>query len=221
MRRKTIALIPARLGSKGLKQKNILDIGTLPMFVYSILAARGVPEIDDVYVSSEAETVLQLAIQYGARPLRRPEEFATDRASTEQVVQHFLDEVSCSTVVLIQPTSPMLLPCDLKEGLELYKTRTYQSIFSAYKTYDMLVWDEEGMYPLNYDPKLRGRRQDRRRSLLVENGAFYIFSLSGFKKTRCRLHGRIGYYEMPFWRSFQVDDKIDMDNIRTLMTSVG
>jgi len=221
MKNKIAALIPARLGSRGVKHKNIRSIDTLPMIAHTILAAKGCKEIGAVYVSSESEVILRTAEIYGATPLNRPAKLASNEATTESVIHHFLSKARCSTVVLIQPTSPMLQTVDLEAGLELYRERKYDSIFSGVKTNDTLIWDEDSMYPMNYDPKSRSRRQDRKRSIVIENGAFYIFSKGKFLKTDCRLHGKVGYSEMPYWRSFQVDNKVDLENIRILMTTTG
>ena len=221
MKKATLALIPARGGSKGIKNKNIVEIDTLPMVAYAILAAKAVSGIHEVYVSSDNKRILQKAETYGAVPLRRPSELAQDRSSTESVVAHFLNNVSCADVVLIQPTSPMLKAEDLEAGLAKYREGEYDSLFSAVKTNDTLIWDEDSVYPLNYDPRNRGRRQTRSRYILIENGAFFIFSRKCFTKNLCRLAGKIGYSEMPYWRSFQVDDMQDLNHIRTLMTVKG
>lgn len=223
MKCKIAALIPARGGSKGIKNKNLVDIDTLPLVVHSILAASGAERVDAVYVSSDSDRILSVAETYGARAIKRPAEYAKDESTTESVISHFLTEVQCKDIVLIQPTSPMLLPSDLDRGFRVYfddrKKKHVDCVFSAVIANDTLIWDEEGMFPLNYDPKSRGRRQTRKRKILIENGAFYIFSKKIYIRTGCRIHGSVGYAEMPFWRSFQVDNYSDLKFIRTLMTT--
>ncbi len=216
-----VALIPARGGSKGIKRKNLEMIDSIPMVAHAILAALGVPEIESVWVSSDDKEILEVAEKYGALALLRPGKFAKDDSTSEAVITHFLTVVKCGTVVMIQPTSPMLTSGDLQRGIQKFRKEKLGSLFSACKTNDMLMWDEDAMYPINYDPRNRGRRQNRQRFMLIENGAFFIFSKGGFVRTACRLHGKIGYSEMPYWRSFQVDDKVDLVNIRTLMTMKG
>ncbi len=216
-----VAIISARGGSKGLKNKNLLSIDSLPMIVYTITAALMCKNIDEVYVSSESSRILSVAELYGARTILRPDELATDESSTEEVITHAISKTNSRHYVLIQPTSPMLQSDDLSGGIIKYFDKEYDTLFSAVLTSDMLVWDEDSMYPLNYDPKNRGMRQTRKRKLLIENGAFYIFSRSGFKNHNCRLHGKIGYYKMPYWRSFQVDCVNDLKGVKALMTTKG
>jgi len=213
-----VAIIPARGGSKGIKKKNLQPIGTLPMFVYSVVAARSVSAIQQVIVSSDDATILEQAELYGAIPHKRSLHAATDGASTESVVYNVLKTVKADNVVLIQPTSPMLLAEHLIKGIEKFERGGYDSLFSASVMEDMLVWDKISMYPINYDPQRRMTRQTRRRALLWENGAFFITKRNVYIEQHSRLGGKIGYHEMPFWRSFQVDDKDDLQNIRTLMT---
>ena len=70
---KTIALIPARSGSKGFTDKNIKLLGDVHLIGYSILAARMTPEIDEVYVSTDSKNYAEIANYYGAKtPFLRP-----------------------------------------------------------------------------------------------------------------------------------------------------
>lgn len=212
-----IAIIPARGGSKGIKRKNLVDINGLPLVAYAILAAISARSIGDVYVSSEDNEILDVAELYGARPLKRPTALAEDHISTEAVIAHAFNKLKVKTMCVIQPTSPMLLGSDIDAGIESFVTNKLSCLFSAYAANDQLIWDEDGMYPLNYDPQRRGRRQTRRHRILVENGAFFLIRRSGFVKTGCRMNGKIGWSEMPYWRSFQIDTPEDLNRVKTLM----
>ena len=79
---KTIALIPARSGSKGLVDKNIKLLGDIHLMGYSILAARMTPEIDEVYVSTDSENYAKIANYYGAKtPFLRPKNLSNDTST--------------------------------------------------------------------------------------------------------------------------------------------
>ena len=76
---KTIALIPARSGSKGLTNKNIKLLGDIHLLGYSILAARMTSEIDEVFVSTDSIEYAKIANHYGAKtPFLRPESLSSD-----------------------------------------------------------------------------------------------------------------------------------------------
>ena len=222
MKRHTVALLPARGGSKSVHRKNIQPIGGMPMMAYGITAACACKYIDEVYVSSDDEEFLDIAKLYGAKPIHRPDKLATDSTTTEEVVNHFIDKVHSQNIVLIQPTSPMLLAEDLDGAMRKFIDEKLTCLFSAAVTNDMLLWEGEPLYPLNYDPHNRGRRQTRKREILIENGAFFIFARKPYLAAHCRICGKhVGYYEMPYWRSFQVDSKADLQAVRTLMTTKG
>jgi len=219
IKNRTIAIIPARGGSKGIKRKNLLEVDSVPLIGFSIIAATGCERINEVFVSSDDNRILKTAEKYGATALKRPRDLATDTATTESVIHNVLKDTGCCHVVLIQPTSPMLKTEDILNGFNVYDRTDVDSVFSGVRTNDMLVWDADSMYPLNYDPRNRGQRQTRRRQLFIENGAFYIFMKSKFLYNQCRLYGKIACSEMPYWRSFQVDESDDINNIKILMTT--
>jgi len=211
-----VALIPARGGSKGIPNKNIIDINGMPMLAYSITAAL-LSKVDEVWVSSDSDEILEVSRRYGAKLMKRPPEFAKDDSSTESVILHFLKQRKyVNTVILIQPTSPMILPEDIDNGLDKFINDGYDSLFSASKTNDVLLWNSK-IQPLNYNYKKRGTRQTRKNFTLHENGAFFIFNRRLFFKNKNRLGGKIGYSEMPYWRSFQIDSREDLANVKKLM----
>ena len=70
--------------------------------------------------------------------------------------------------------------------------------------------------PINYNPKKRPRSQDKE-SLFIENGAFYVFGVSNFKATNCRIHGNVDFYEMPEKRSTDIDIQEDLDYAKFLL----
>lgn len=217
---KIVALIPARGNSKGIKNKNIVDLNGMPMLAYSITAALS-SKVDEVWVSTDSKEIKIIAEMYGARVLDRPAEYAQDDSSTESVIEHFLKQKkNAHIIVLIQPTSPMILPLDIDAGIDKFIKDKYNTLFSASKTNDILLWNDK-LEPINYDPMNRGTRQTRKEFILHENGAFFIFTKKFFIRRKCRLGGKIGYSEMPYWRSFQIDNKEDLANVKKLMFGKG
>ena len=83
-------LIPARGGSKGIKNKNIYPIHDIPLIAYSIKSARDCPLIDNVYVSTDSPEIAQIALKYGAQvPFLRPAHLSSDSAIDREVFTHF------------------------------------------------------------------------------------------------------------------------------------
>ena len=84
----TVAIIPARGSSKGIPGKNLIDFCGKPLLAWSILQAAAAKSVDEVFVSSNDPEILAVAQQFGARPIVRPPELATDHSSSEEVLVH-------------------------------------------------------------------------------------------------------------------------------------
>lgn len=225
--KKIVSLIPARGGSKGIPLKNIADLNGRPLISYALWASI-MSQVNETWVSTDNALIKEAckleADWAGLKILDRPAHLAQDDSSTESVMLHFADNVVFDVIVLIQATSPMITAEQINKGLEKFATGKYDSLFSAVKTNDMLLWDEETHFctkkvflPLNYDPLNRGRRQTRKRIIFIETGGFFITTRKQLLESRCRMGGRIGIVEVPFWASFQVDTMEDLENIEKLM----
>lgn len=125
--RRTIALIPARGGSKGLPGKNIRPLRGKPLLQYSVEAALGCHRVDAVYVSSDDPRILEVARDAGALTAPpRSSELANDTASSLDVTCDFLTwyerafSERIDTLILLQPTSPLRTAAHLQAALHLY-----------------------------------------------------------------------------------------------------
>lgn len=212
---KIVSFIPARGGSKGIPRKNIIPLNNKPLISYAIESSLK-SSINETWVSTDNNEIKEVSLKCGAKVILRPSELATDNSPTEDAIFHFLNNVNCDIVVFIQATSPLISDQNINQGIDLIKTRQYDSVFSACKTNDMLLWNPK-LEPINYDFKNRGNRQNRPDFTLIETGGFYIFSKEGFLKYRNRLHGKIGFVEVPFWSSFEIDNPEDLFYIDKLL----
>jgi len=218
MNQRIVTLIPARGGSQGVRRKNVAMVAGMPLVAYNITASL-LSKSKETWVSTDSTYIKEVALRYGANVLDRPKSLGKADSTTESVIDHFLSEVECDTVILMQPTSPFTLPEDINRGIHIFVKGRFQSVFSCVETNDMLIWKFRGRKfgPINYDPRNRGNRQTRQDTIYWENGAFYIFTKKMFLRKQCRLGGKIGRVPMPFWRSFQVDEPEDLQGVRKLM----
>ncbi|NNE19977.1 MAG: acylneuraminate cytidylyltransferase family protein, partial [Myxococcales bacterium] len=131
MTNETVAVIPARGGSKGLPRKNIAELCGKPLIAWTIEAALKSATLTRAYVTTEDDEIAEIAARYGATVIVRPAELATDDARTEDVVLNTLDATarlgdSARYFALLQPTSPLrheghideLVTAALKSGLD-------------------------------------------------------------------------------------------------------
>jgi YrbI family 3-deoxy-D-manno-octulosonate 8-phosphate phosphatase len=212
----TVCIIPARGGSKGIPGKNIMDFCGKPLLVWSILQAQQAKMVSAVYVTSDDEAILRVAEDFGAIPIRRPDELSTDTATSEAALLHALDYIEkervkrIDVVVFLQATSPLRESEDIDGAVQKLINENADSLFSSARLEDFFIWQEteEGLKGLNFDYARRLRRQDVKPQY-VENGSIYLFKPDVLKTTNNRLSGRIATYEMDFWKTWEIDSLED------------
>ena len=116
---KAVAIIPARAGSKGLPGKNRRYLQDKHLLGWPIDAALNSRYIDTVYVSTEDRVLATFAESYGATVIHRPDELATDEASSASVILHALAWVKSKYFVFLEPTSPLTEASDIDAALEI------------------------------------------------------------------------------------------------------
>ena len=120
-----IAIIPARSGSKGLKDKNIKELNGKPLIAYSIEAALASKMFDKVFVSTDSQKYADIAIQYGAdASFLRSEENSSDTAGSWDVIREVISKLKdmgeeYDEVMLLQATSPLRTVEDIVKSIEL------------------------------------------------------------------------------------------------------
>ena len=113
-------IIPARGGSKRIPNKNIIMLNHRPLISYSIKESLKVA--DEVYVSTDSDSIADISLQYGAKVIQRPDRLATDFSNTNSVIEHFLNTVGeVEYFACVQPTSPLITAFYLKKGFDLHK----------------------------------------------------------------------------------------------------
>lgn len=222
---KTIAIIPARGGSKGIPRKNIQDINGMPLIAYTIKQAINAIQIDDVIVNSEDEEIRNVALSYGAEVISRPEEFFHD--NTIQEVDRLLiwtvkelekQQKNYDIIVLLYATAPLRDIASIDKAIKMVKDGDYDSVLSVYEDTTYL-WKKNGkiMEPINYNPKTRGPRQKENWNQWAENKAIYVMRRNLLIETGCRLGGKIGAIEMAKWQSVDIDRPDDLEYARLMM----
>jgi N-acylneuraminate cytidylyltransferase len=209
---KSVAIILARGGSKSIPNKNLLDFAGKPLLAWSILQAQEAETVSEIYVSSDSDAILEVAIKYGARPIRRPDELSTDIATSESALLHALDTIVSEQgndpdiVIFLQATSPLREPSDIDGAVAAFKLQGADSLFTDAVLDDFCVWHEEDgvLKGKTFDPFNRGRRQDRK-PLYLENGSIYVFTPNLLRETGNRLGWKIARFTMVYWKSFEID----------------
>lgn len=103
---KIIAVIPARGGSKGIKNKNLKILKKKPLIYWSIKSAKESKLIQNFFVSTESQRIKNVALKYGSMVIDRPKSLSKDRSKTIEVIKHAIKITKADIVVCLQPTSP-------------------------------------------------------------------------------------------------------------------
>ena len=136
-----LALIPARAGSKGLKNKNIKILSGHPLISYSIKAGIQTKMIDRVVCSTDSKKVADIALKYGAEvPFLRPKKYSTDDSRDIDFVMHAIEFLKVNEnyipelIVLLRPTAPIRKISEIDQAIEIMNNNPhYDSLKSVYK----------------------------------------------------------------------------------------
>jgi CMP-N,N'-diacetyllegionaminic acid synthase len=188
--RPVIALIPARGGSKGVPRKNLAVLGGQPLVAHTVAAARQARAVDRVVVSSDDDEILALARSLGAEALPRPEAMASDTASAEAVVTHFMSTLSEADrhadplLIYLQPTSPLRTSAHIDAAFDLLERQggsTLVSVVELNKSpYKSFALDAQGRMKSLFDERMSNARRQDLPPAYLPNGAIYIFGCSDF-----------------------------------------
>lgn len=227
MARKTLAVIAARGGSKGIPHKNLLDLCGKPLIAWTVEQARAARGVDVVAVSSDSDNILAAAEAAGAIGVRRPDDISGDLASSESAWLHALDATEArmgrfERIVALQATSPIREPGDIENALATFDRDHLDSLLSVCEVEDYFNWriGASGPEPINYDYRNRRMRQQIEKRYL-ENGSFYVLIPSLLREQNNRLGGKIGFHVMERHKMFQIDRPEDVKLCAAIMRSYG
>lgn len=215
---RTLVIIPARGGSKGIPRKNIKLFDGKPLIYYTIDCARAICPNEDICVSTDDAEIISVVEQYGLNvPFVRPAELATDTAGTYEVLLHALNFYEkqgkhYDVVVLLQNTSPFRTPEQVKEALSLYRddvdmivsvkecaANPYYSVFEENKAGFLHICKGDGNI---------FRRQDAPK-VYEYNGAIYVMNAEVLKTTHMHKMQKRLKYVMDELSSFDLDTMWD------------
>lgn len=213
---KKIAIIPARSGSKGLKDKNIIDLCGKPLIAYSIEAALESHLFDEVIVSTDSQEYRIIAEKYGAKVLMRGENLSNDNATSYMVIEDILvrrDYEGLDYFVLLQPTSPLRNSKHIVEAVTKFEKR--------YDQFDFLVSVKEAEHaqvlvkPIDEDESLKYFDTDfsnyKRQSYkdYSPNGAIFIGKKDSYLEQKHFFGAKSLAYIMSRVDSIDIDDELD------------
>lgn len=221
--KKILAVIPARGGSKGIPNKNIIDVCGKPLLAYSIETALACPYIDDVCISTDSEKIAQTAKDWGGWvPFLRPAALATDTAKTIDCLVYTVNRLkelgkTYDYLVLLQPTQPLRKVSFLKESITQVIDNGYPSLVSVcpVKEHPILMRTISSDGTLNPLLSMGStvRRQDFPAYYKV-NGSIYINKLDETFTAATSLNDNLYPYVMEQAYSLDIDSYEDLELVK-------
>lgn len=144
---KKIAMIPARLGSQRLKQKNLREIEGAPILAWAIRRCREAGCFDEIWVNSEADVFGEIAEREGVGFHKRPAELANNVATSEQFVHEFLTKHACDFLFQVHSIAPLLRADQIRDFAAEMETDQYDALLSC--THEQIECAIEGE-PINF-----------------------------------------------------------------------
>ena len=220
---KKIAIIPARSGSKGLPNKNILMLGNKPLIAYTIEAALKSKEFERVIVSTDSLEYKYIAEKFGAKVFMRSEELSNDKASSFVVIEDVLNkiEITVDYFVLLQVTSPFRNENHIKESIKVFEKGidTYDFLVSMQKSdkssslikpiYNSGTLEE---YNIDYSNYSRQKYDEYH-----PNGAIFIGKVKEYLEQKHFFGKRAKAYFMNKEDSIDIDDSLDFEIAITIL----
>jgi CMP-N,N'-diacetyllegionaminic acid synthase len=224
---RTLAVIAARGGSKGIPQKNLIDLCGKPLVAWTVMQAAAARGVDHVAVSSDSDAILAAAEAAGAVGVQRPKDISGDLASSESAWLHALDQLDgqlgpFERIVALQATSPIREASDIDQALDAFERDKLDSLLSVCEVEDYFNWriGKDGPEAINYNYHDRRMRQQIEKRYL-ENGSFYVFIPGLLREKKNRLGGKIGFHLMERHKMFQIDRPEDIKLCAAIMRSYG
>lgn len=209
-----IVIIPARGGSKSIKNKNLQKINGKSLIQISIEKFKNFSSISNIIVTSDDDKILKEAIKNGAVPWKRPKAISGDTATSESALKDVIENCQFinkeDDIIFHQCTSPLLSRNSIKKALLKFESSNCSCVFTVQEEYNP-IWNttQKKVKILNKNELKRKGRQERK-PLLIETGGLYVINRQNFIKNLNRFGKNPLALNITKIESVDIDDKIDL-----------
>lgn len=219
-----VAVIPARGGSKSIQDKNLQEVGGVPLVERCIRALQGSAYIGRVLVSTDDPATAEVARSNGADVVQRPAALCLDTSNPIEAVKHAVEQrsrvegVDWPMVILAQCTTPFMESADVDGVVETLVRSGADSAMAAAR-FPFFLWkpDTQGYVTgINHDHARPRQRRQELETQYIEAGFLYAAWTEAFLQADRHLFGRIAVHEVPWDRVLDINDPEDLDRARAI-----
>lgn len=215
--KKIVAIILARKGSKGLKNKNVKILNNKPLVYWSINAAIKSKFIDDVIVSTDCSKIMKISKKFGANvPFKRPKKFAQDKSTSFDAINHcfkFLKkkDIYYKYFLLLEPTSPLTSSSDIDKAFtKFFKNKKAKSLVSVSKAETsnpifLSRINKSGFISPVYYKKFKFVRRQDLKKIFYFDGSMYLSETDYYLKKKTFNHSKTLPIHLEKWKSIEID----------------
>lgn len=210
---KLVAMIPARLGSKRVKNKNLRLIGGKPLISYVIESAIKSDIFDEIFINSEADIFKEIADDYGISFYNRPEYLSNDDVTNDLFAEDFIKNIKCDNLIQLLATSPFISVDDIRSFTNIFLNDNYETLISVTNVQIECIYDNS---PINFNQKeITLPSQDLKPiqayacGLMGWNAAKYIDNMNKYKSAYHGGDGKTGFYSLSGFSTIDIDTESD------------
>jgi CMP-N,N'-diacetyllegionaminic acid synthase len=220
MKKKIVAIIPARKGSKRIKNKNIRLFNGKPLIEWTIAAAKKSKFVDEIYITTNDEKVKIIAKKNKIKIINRPRHLANSFIMPDYAIKHAYLQINkdFDYIIMLHPTSPLRTSKNIDNAVKDIINSKADSLLSVHEESPFL-WEKRKRFyhSINYNFKKRPRSQNFK--ILRENGAVYVTKPEIYTKYNNRLGGKIFISKMNSLNSIDINTEEDFVISEKLMRS--
>lgn len=219
-----IAFIPARKGSKSVRNKNLQKINGKSLVEHTINQAKKCKIFSRIILSSNSIKILKIGKKNKITTILRPDNLAKDHSRTETALLHMIEKLYKKNkkklfIVILQPTSPLRKVQTIKKFISICVKNKYKNALSVSEMHNnigVLKKDKKFIPIININKR---RRQDRKR-FIFENGSLYFCEKNKFLKEKKIFSNKWNFVVTEFYESIDIDETIDLKVSRLLYRKI-
>lgn len=213
MKPRIIAMIPARLGSKRIKGKNLRLLAGKPLVSHVVEKCKQAGVFEEIYINSEADIFKNIAEEYGVNFYKRKKYLASDEATNDMFALDFIKNVKCDILIQVNPTSPLMTIDDIKSFVKKMIEGNYDTLQSVKEEQIEALYSDK---PLNFNPKgMMPRSQDLKPVMLFSSAIMgwktdkYFENMRKLGSATYGGSGKTGYFVLKGFSTIDIDNEED------------